>query len=82
MKWLVKNYSTGEKVTWYSEEYVLKLKEALKEIKHNAEVQIECLEYEIKNDCFSQIRCQALQQQIDFIKEEILQEFTKLHEER
>ncbi len=32
MKWLVKNYSTGEKVTWYSEEYVLKLKEKIEEL--------------------------------------------------
>lgn len=43
------------------------LKSALEEIRDDINVKIECLQYEIEHDCFSEIRCKALKEQIEFL---------------
>lgn len=55
----------------------IKLREILTEIKKITEIEIECKTYEIEHDCFNGVRCKALNEHIDFIKQ-ILQKATEV----
>ena len=53
-----------------------KYEQTIAKIKEITEIEIECKTYEIENDCFNEIRCKALNEHIDFIKQ-ILQKINE-----